>query len=741
MRPILIPAMLAALALSAVAAEPFTIEALFSHPYVTGTAPGHLVWSPDGRRLAFTWNEGGDRFRDLYLAEPSGKVIRLSDLKALPRDARAKDERTPDEIFDETDLDNGVSGPVWERDGKAVWFAYRGDLFRVEAHAGARPERLFHTEKAEGRAGFSRDGRWLTYTSGNDVFARETATGRTVQLTRDGSDGVRNGGGAYDTYAEGIFWAPDSRKLAFVQYDVTGFDKLLIPDYTKRKVEVTEQQREVAGGKLPGVKVGIVNPDSAWLLPRWIALPDTAQYYLRSLDWSPDGSRLLLEVMPRPMQERFLLLADAATGAVDTLWHEADVAWIPDNMARAQFGPDGQSVIFTSEASGWCHFYLLPLDGSREARQLTSGPWEIEEGWDVSYDRRAVYFTSSEEGTAERHLYRLDLPEGAKRRLTAEPGWISSFRIPESGSKAALLFGDMTRPYDLYLADGRTEKPLTRLTHSPIEAFARYDWFPPEFIDVPTLDGKSFPAKLWRPRGVSKPAPLVVYIHGAGYAQNVDKAPWGFDDKFHRLLAQEGFAVVDIDYRGSSGYGRQWRVDIYRHIGGKDLDDAISAARYCVQQGWADSSRIGIWGWSYGGFLTNMAMFRAGDVFKAGCSVAAPNDWKNYNLWYTTQRFTFPDQDSVAYAQSSPITFADGLQGDLLIVHGLQDDNVHAQDTIQLIDRLISLGKRFDMLLYPREDHGFQRDVSDVHVMGSILEYLKEHLKDGEEAEEGSSFK
>ncbi|RJP79562.1 MAG: S9 family peptidase [Candidatus Zixiibacteriota bacterium] len=735
MRRLLIPLMLALLALTASAAEPFTVELLFTHPYVTGTAPNNLAWSPNGQRLAFTWNEGGDRFRDLYLAEASGRIIRLSDLQDLPRDARAKDERTPDEIFDETDLDNGVSSPVWQRDGKTLWFAYRGDLFRVEAKAGARPERVFHTQEGEGHAAFSRDGRWMAYTADKDIFARETATGRTVQLTRDGSDDRRNGGGAYDTYLEGVFWAPDSRKLAFIQYDVTGFDKLLIPDYTGKKVEVTKQQREIAGGRLPGIKLGIVNPDSAWGLPLWVNLPDTAQYYIRSLDWSPDGSRLLLEVLPRTMQERFLLLADAATGKVDTVWHEADFAWIPDNMAQARFGPEGESVVFCSEASGWCHFYLLPLDGSGEPRQLTSGAWEVEKGWTTSYDRRSVFFTSSEESTAERHLYRLDLPAGSRSRLSDEPGWISSFALPEGGSKAAVIFGDMTRPYDLYLASGRAEKPLARLTHSPTAEFARYDWFPPEYIEIPTSDGKSFPAKLWLPRNGRKPAPLVVYIHGAGYAQNVDRAPWGWDDKYHRLLAQEGLAVVDIDYRGSSGYGRDWRVDIYRHTGGKDLDDAISAARYCVQQGWADSTRVGIWGWSYGGFLTNMAMFRAGDVFLVGCSVAAPNDWKNYNLWYTTQRFTFPEQDSAAYAQSSPITFAGGLQGDLLIVHGLQDDNVHAQDTIQLIDRLISLGKRFDMLLYPREDHGFQRDASDVHVFRSILEYLQEHLVDGGEVE------
>ncbi|MBU1653038.1 S9 family peptidase, partial [bacterium] len=204
---------------------------------------------------------------------------------------------------------------------------------------------------------------------------------------------------------------------------------------------------------------------------------------------------------------------------------------------------------------------------------------------------------------------------------------------------------------------------------------------------------------------------------------------WGYEDRFHRMLAQRGFAIVDIDFRGSSGYGREWRTEIFRHTGGKDLDDAADAVEYCVKQGWAIAGNAGIWGWSYGGFLTNMAMFKRPDVFKVGCSVAAVYDWKNYNLEYTSQRWKDPADDAEGYAQSSPITFAAGLEGKLLLAHGMKDDNVHVQDTIQLIDKLIRLGKDFDLLLYPRERHGFSRDESDVHVMRSMMEYFEEHLK------------
>ncbi len=711
------------------AQERFTLEALFTHPRITGYPPSGILWSPDASKLAILWNANGNRFQDLYLINTRGKLVRLTDLQNLPREQAAQDDRTVDQKREESDLDQGLTELCWSRDGHYLYFIYRGDVFRVQDEGGA-PLRLFQTKIPEGRLALNRDGRWLAYTSGEELFALNLKTGSQVQLTRDGSENIHNGGSAYDTYLEGAFWAPDSRKLAFVQYDVTGFDRLLIPDYTTKKVRVTEQQREVAGGRLPGIKLGIINPDSAHLQPLWIKLPADQQFYLRSLDWSPDSRKLLLEVMPRPMQERFLLLADVSSGQVDTLWHEADNCWLADHGAQARFGPEGKSIIFASELSGWCHLYSYPLGAKKaDPKPLTSGNWEVEGDWTLSFDRRVLLYSSSEDNSAERHLYRIDLPPGNRRRITSETGWLSSFAPAEDGSKVAVIYSDLNQPHDLYWCETNGSKRLQRLTTSQPKAFARYNWFAPQYVTIPTSDGQCLPAKLWLPPNRKGPAPLVVYIHGAGYAQNVDKAVWGFDDRFHRLLAQEGFAVVDIDYRGSSGYGRAWRTAIYRHLGGRDLDDAVDAVKYCVQQGWADSLHIGIWGWSYGGFLTNMAMFKRPEIFKVGCSVAAVNDWKNYNLWYTTQRFTFPETDSLAYAQSSPINFAGGLRGKLLLVHGLQDDNVHAQDALQLVDELISLNKDFDLMIYPREDHGFQRDCSNVHVQRAILEYFQIYLK------------
>lgn len=408
--------------------------------------------------------------------------------------------------------------------------------------------------------------------------------------------------------------------------------RCLIPDYTKKRVEIERQQREIAGGKLPLVKVGIVSPDSAWKLPLWIALPDTEQFYCRCIDWSPDSRNLAIEMMPRDMFSRDIIIADAETGEVEPLWQETDDKWIPRNSAQVRFGPDGSDIIFGSEMSGWFHLFSMPVQGEAKGivRALTSGEWEVSSGswsggidWIISEDRRRILFASSEEGTRERHLYRIDLPGGEKRRISAERGWIQAFEASKDGSVAALIYGDMETPFDLYLCRTNSEKPLKRLTVSQPEAFFSCDWEKPQTIIIPTSDGKHFPAKLWLPDEKTLPAPLIVYVHGAGYHQNVGNAPWGYEDRFHRLLIQKGFAVIDPDYRGSAGYGRDWRVDIYRHTGGRDLDDVVDAARYCINHGWGKAESVGIWGWSYGGFMTNMAMFKRPDIFKVGCSVAA----------------------------------------------------------------------------------------------------------------------
>jgi dipeptidyl aminopeptidase/acylaminoacyl peptidase len=268
-----------------------------------------------------------------------------------------------------------------------------------------------------------------------------------------------------------------------------------------------------------------------------------------------------------------------------------------------------------------------------------------------------------------------------------------------------------------------------QITSSPSEEFRSYDWRSPEVLTFKARDGADVPARLYTP-GQSNGA-AVIFVHGAGYLQNAHK--WWSDYfreyMFHNLLADKGFTVLDMDYRGSAGLGRDWRTAIYRHMGGKDLDDQVDGARLLVEKHGVDPKRVGIYGGSYGGFITLMAMFTAPDVFAAGAALRPVSDWAHYNQFYTANILNIPQEDTLAYRRSSPIYYAAGLRGALLICHGMVDVNVHFQDAVRLVQRLIELKKEnWELAVFPVEDHGFKEPTSWMDEYRRILKLFEKNL-------------
>lgn len=720
----------------ALAARPLSIESVYTHPFFFGTSPGGATWSPNSQMVAFAWNDAGGRFRDVWIYDlKREKLLRLTDMASIKQDPREDDERTQEEREEAETLRGGVGSLRWSRDGRKIAFLYLGDIFTVEVKT-KRVVRILHTEESETNPQYSPDGNYLSFIRGGDIWFLDLKEHRVEQLTSSGSDTKINGSEYYLSSLEEeccYRWSPDGNRISFMQYDLSGIDPLLIPDYVSKKVETTEQRRPVAGGELAESRIGVIALETRETV--WLEMGPETEFYIRTLKWSPQGDRLLLDKVSKPQKDRWILLADPDAGEVKEVFHESDTAWVSSISGECYWAEEGKTIIFTSDKSGYNHVYRIPADGG-EPEQLTSGDWEARE-IELSPDGRFVYFFSSEIAIRERHLFRLDLRTGKKERLSLRQGWFSPPRrggenlVARDGKRVVLYYADNTTPWDYYLVDLTKKGELKRITDSTLPTFSEYDLQRPEFFTFPSeVDGQTIHALVWKPIDFDpiRKYPLIVHIHGAGYAQAVCDY-WSRGNLFHQILAQEGFVVVTLDYRGSSGYGRKFRVDVYRHLGHLDLEDAVSAVNYLNGLGYVDTSRVGIWGWSYGGFLTNMAMFKSPDVFKVGCSVAAVNDWENYNLWYTTERFNFPQEDSIAYKRSSPVHFAEGLKGKLLLIHGMADSNVHFQDTVQLIFRLVKDSKDFDVMIYPREEHGFKRDESYVHVFTKILEYFKTHLK------------
>jgi dipeptidyl aminopeptidase/acylaminoacyl peptidase len=475
---------------------------------------------------------------------------------------------------------------------------------------------------------------------------------------------------------------------------------------------------------------------------------------LFQLQWSEDGARAALLARAADNKDRWILSLDPSTGRTRVLARVHDDAWVGGPGAfTLGWLPDNRRVFFVSERDGWAHLYTASADGG-EPSQLTTGRFEVSDVR-LSSDKTKFYFTSSEGSLFERHLYAMPTDGGARTRLTTMPGNNQADISPDERT-LAVVRSYANRPPELYLQPNRpaalqtaqapnsqhansqpagsqtTDSPdIKQVTTSPAPEFFNYNWSDPSIVNFRARDGAAVYGRLYKPASPARGGPAVIFVHGAGYLQDVHKwwSSYYREYMFHHLLAERGFTVLSIDYRGSAGYGRDWRTGIYRHMGGKDLDDHVDAVRYLVAEHGVDPRRVGLYGGSYGGFITLMAMFTTPDIFAAGAALRPVTDWAHYNHPYTSNILNEPQDDPAAYRQSSPIYFAAGLKGRLLICHGMVDTNVHFQDTVRLVERLIELRKEnWELAVYPVEDHSFDRADSWADEYKRILKLFTEQL-------------
>jgi len=434
-------------------------------------------------------------------------------------------------------------------------------------------------------------------------------------------------------------------------------------------------------------------------------------------NWSQQGSHAVVDIRSQDNKDRWLMLLDAATGKLSLLDRQRDEAWIGGPGIGFSLGGSGSGWInentywCQSEASGYSHLYKIDVSTGAKT-QLTSGRYEILQAT-LSMDKKTFYITTNEVDPGEQQFYQLPVAGGKAERITTMTG-ANQVTISPDEKQLAIIYSYSNRPWELYLQDNRpASRPQQITTRAMSDSFRAYPWRDPALITFTARDGAAVHARLYRPSpgGTAKAGkPAVVFVHGAGYLQNAHKwwSSYFREYMFNNLLADNGYTVLDMDYRGSAGYGRDWRTGIYRHMGGKDLSDQVDGVRYLVANQGVDPNRVGIYGGSYGGFITLMALFTEPDVFTAGAGLRSVTDWAHYNHGYTSNILNEPYTDSLAYKRSSPIYFVQGLKGHLLMCHGMVDENVHFQDIVRLTQRLIELGKNnWELAVYPVEDHGF----------------------------------
>jgi dipeptidyl aminopeptidase/acylaminoacyl peptidase len=454
--------------------------------------------------------------------------------------------------------------------------------------------------------------------------------------------------------------------------------------------------------------------------------------------WSPDGTRAVINARAADNKDRWIFALDPATGKTRTLVNIHDDAWVagggPQGAAASALGwmKNDREVYFVSEKTGYAQLYAVAFDSSAggEPRPLTNGNWEVL-NVRQSRDKSKFYLVANADGPADQFLYEMPGDGGPLTRISKAPGKHTAVLSPDE-HWIADVHSYSNKPPDLYLQENRAGQDLKRLTTSPSAEFAQYAWEDPPIVMIPARDGVKVPARIYKPANYKKGGPAVIFIHGSGYLQNVDHkwSTYYREYMFHHLLRERGVLVLDVDYRGSAGYGRDWRTAVYEHMGGKDLDDIVDAARYAVAQHGTDPRKIGVYGGSYGGFLTLMAMFTQPDVFAAGAALRPVTDWATYNHGYTSDILNTPQTDPGAYRRSSPIFFAEGLKGALLICHGMVDTNVEFQDTVRLTQRLIELRKEnWSVAPYPVEDHSFVLASSWADEYKRILKLFETNLK------------
>lgn len=452
--------------------------------------------------------------------------------------------------------------------------------------------------------------------------------------------------------------------------------------------------------------------------------------------YNHDGSIAITEIRSQDNKDRWLISLNLQKGTFTEIEHQHDEAWIGgpgipsysfDN-GKIGFLADNQTIYFQSEVTGYSHLYTYNLK-SKKKIQLTRGNWEVREVL-LSRDKKTFYLTTNTTHPGNRSFYKMPTVGGILEPILTQDGAHEVMLSPDEKS-LLVRYSYKNKPWEYYVAENKKNTVLQQLTSSTTAAFKEYNWRAPQVITFDAQDGTPVNARIYTPKAEKSNKAAIIFVHGAGYLQNAHNywSSYHREYMFHNLLTDLGYTVLDIDYRGSDGYGRDFRTGIYRFMGGKDLSDHIDGKKYLVDNFAIDADRVGIYGGSYGGFITLMAMLTAPGEFTSGAALRSVTDWTHYNHGYTGNILNFPETDPDAYKKSSPIYFAQNLKGNLLMLHGMVDDNVEYKDIVRLSQRFIELEKKnWTLASFPVEAHAFKQTYSWIDEYSRILDLFNSTL-------------
>lgn len=732
--------LLAALMVVAVpaSAEKLTIERIFGGGSLSGPTPRGVQISPDGTRVTFLRAKADDQYQlDLWEYNIKDKSTRLlvDSKKVEPQAKELSDEEKARRERARTAGLKGIIGYQWSPDGKQLLFPIGGKLYLYDLTAAKPAPRELATGGDVIDPKISPKGKYVSYVRDNNLWVIDLATNKASELTTDGKGTVHNGEAEFVAQEEmhratGYWWAPDDSAIAFERYDEKNVPVTKRTELYADRTEVIEQRYPAAGDPNVEVQLGLVAPTGG--AARWIDLGKDKDIYLVRVKWVPDSAHVTYQVMPRSQHQLDLKIVDAKTLAQRTLVTETSKTWI-NVLDDLTFLEGNQSFVWGSERSGFHHLYLYGIDGKLK-HPISSGNWNLDDMLAVDEKAGVVYVSSNVDFVPDKQLYTLKLDGSTATKPTriSQGDGQHSVEFAKDASFYIDSFANPTTPPQVSIRknDGSF---LTWIEENKLDEkhpfWAYRDALvTPEYGTVKAADGQDLWYRVYKPAHFdpSKKYPVFDTYYGGPTAQLVTRG-WG--DYFAQYMAQQGYVVFTLDNRGMERRGRKFSDVIYRKLGVAEVDDQLAGIRWLKSQPWVDGKRIGVFGWSYGGYMTTMMLAKGSKEIAGGVAVAPVTDWKLYDTFYTERYLDRPQDNADGYAKSSPLAWLDGLTSPLYLVHGMADDNVLFLNSTELMAALQKRGTQFQLMTYPGGKHGLALPGQRVHVYHLIENFFDKTVK------------
>lgn len=698
----------------------FTLDDIWKKPVWRGESVEDVNWFSSGSQYSVL-ESGNIEVYDIQTGKRLRTLLEGTRLKNQSGQIDIQNYTlSPDEsmVLIESDAE-----PIYRRSSRAYFHLYNLKTDKLQAVMAGKKISL---------ASFSPDGKWIAFTFENNLYLYEIASGVEKAITTTGRINEIIHGSSDWVYEEefefwkAFHWSPDSKKIAFMTFDERQVPSYNMQMWTGLYPEDNRFKYPKAGEKNSRVDVSVFELSSG----RILEINEGAEndQYIARMQWTRNPGLLSLRRLNRLQNTMELLHVDADNGSVQVVLTEKSSTFHEMND-DLRYLKNGKEFIWSSDRSGFQHLYLYGMDG-KEIRPITSGDWEVTSFQGIDEKPGLLYYLSTENGSTQRQLYAISVSGKNKRKLTTGSGTHSIRFNPDFTVYMDDYSSAGSAPVtSLHQANGKQIKMLEE-NKALTERLGSYRICPKEFFEITTEKNIKLNAWIIKPADFepSKKYPVLMHCYGGPGHQTVTDAWGGADFFWYQLLASKGYVIVSVDNRGTGGKGSEFRKCTYAQLGKFECEDQTDAARWIGRQAWADPARIGIWGWSFGGFLTSLCMTKGADVFKTGIAVAPVTNWRFYDSIYTERYLKLPQENASGYDDNSPVNYADKLKGNYLIVHGTGDDNVHFQNAVTMVNALVKANKPFDSAYYPNRNHGIYGGTTRLHLYEKMTRFILEKL-------------